>query len=72
MSVVNNFNDARERGLIELIQTLEDNKESSLTESEKKLIASIYEFAFNHGVHSGVTLLTDGISETIGKDDHES
>lgn len=72
MSVMNNFNDAKERGLIELIQALEDEKKSSLTESEKKLISSIYEFAFTHGVHSGVTLLTEGVSETIGKDDHES
>lgn len=71
MSVTDKFNDERERGLIEMFSQLEEKMGRELSDNEKTLMRSIYEFSFTHGVVTGTNLMIEEVKNT-GKDDHES
>ena len=71
MSVVNKFNEARERGYKEMLEIIKESLGHELSEQEAQVMKVIYDFSFEHGVATGTTLLSDAVQNT-GKDDHES
>lgn len=70
--MVERYKDDKVRGLIEMQELMRESLGRDLTEQEAKLVKSIYDFSFEHGVRTGTSILTEAFNENTGKDDHES